>query len=149
MVVLVVLAIWLSPESPDIQIDESSLTVQKCNGTARCITGIVTNVVDGDTIRVGEDYIRLALTSTPEMSEAEGVSARTFVKAVCPVGSSVIVDEDDGQTEGSYGRIIGKVTCNERNLNEVILNYDHGIIDTSFCEISEFGAEDWAVKYGC
>ena len=55
---------------------------------------IVTQIVDGDTIKVDGKSIRFALASAPELSEAGGIDARKFIEVVCPVGSPVIIDED-------------------------------------------------------
>jgi len=121
----------------------------KCFGNAKCITGKITKIIDGDTIKVGENSIRFALTSAPEINTLEGMIAKDFVESICPVGSTVLVDEDDKQTEGSYGRIIGVVYCNALNLNEQILESGNGKISKRFCDESEFSEERWAIKYGC
>ena len=91
---------------------EKQSTPHDCSGTARCITGIVTKVIDGDTIKVDGQSIRFALASAPELNEFQGPEARNFIDEICPVGSTATVDEDDGQTEGSYGRIVGVIYCN-------------------------------------
>jgi endonuclease YncB( thermonuclease family) len=68
---------------------------------------------------------------------------------VCPVSARAIVDEDDGQTEGSYDSMVAKVYCGNKMLNEELLRAGHAEIYTQFCNVSEFGVEDWAVKHGC
>jgi len=129
---------------------EKESTPHDCSGTARCITGTVTFVIDGDTIRVDGQSIRFALASAPELSGyGGGVESREFIEENCPVGSEVLVDEDDGQTQGSYGRIVGVVYCNGMNLNSELLDADLGYMDFKFCDISEFGNSDWAIKHGC
>ena len=120
-----------------------------CTGDALCIKGKVTKIVDGDTLDVGDNRIRLALTSTPELDEFGGLDSKEFVEKACPVGSDVLVDEDDGQIEGSYGRVIGKIYCQGKLLNEEILKEDYGIISTQYCRQSEFGNEEWAKNFGC
>lgn len=65
------------------------------------------------------------------------------------MGSEVWVDEDDGQTEGSYERMIAKVFCSNRILNAELLKAGLAVIDTTFCEASEFSGEEWAQKNGC
>lgn len=121
----------------------------ECSGDALCLKGKVTRVIDGDTMVVGDDHIRLALTSAPELNQAGGMESKQFVDRVCPVDSDVLVDEDDGQTSGSYGRIIAKVYCKGILLNEKILENKHGTINSDFCSKSEFQNEAWATKYGC
>jgi len=120
-----------------------------CSGSARCFTGLVTQVIDGDTIKVAGQSIRFALTSTPELNEFGGVEAKNFIEDICFVGSSALVDEDDGQTEGSYGRIVAVIYCNGINLNEAILDEGLGYLSSGFCYKSEFSNLDWAQKYGC
>jgi len=120
-----------------------------CSGNARCITGTVTSVIDGDTIKVEGQSIRFALASAPEPNEFGGDTARNFIEEICPVGSTATVDEDDGQNEGSYGRIVGVVYCNGVNLNEELVDSGLGYLSTGFCDGSEFATENWAQKYGC
>ncbi len=120
-----------------------------CSGSAGCFTGIVTRVVDGDTIHVDGNSIRFTLASTPEPNEFGGLEAKQFVEEICPVGSTVLVDEDDGQTEGSYGRMIAVIYCNGINLNEAVIEEGHGYLDSGFCSTSEFSTHSWAQKYGC
>ena len=122
---------------------------KNCSGNARCISGLVTQIVDGDTINVDNESIRFALTSTPELNEYGGQEAKEFLEKICPVGSQVLVDEDDGQTEGSYGRIVGVVYCNDMNLNEVIMDADLGYLSSGFCYKSEFSTHAWAQRHGC
>lgn len=123
--------------------------IEICKGSASCFEGIITKITDGDTIRVDGKSIRLALTSTPELDEIGGEIALDFTSRLCPLGANVIVDEDDGQTEGSYGRMIGLVYCNGVLLNSALLENELGYIEARFCSDSEFKNEDWAIKYGC
>lgn len=122
---------------------------QNCSGTARCITGTVTSVIDGDTIKVDGQSIRFALASAPELNEFNGPEARNFIDEICPVGSVATVDEDDMQTEGSYGRILGVIYCNGLNLNEELVDSGLGYLSSGFCSSSEFVDDLWAVKHGC
>jgi len=122
---------------------------KQCIGDARCISGFVTRVIDGDTIVVGDKSIRFALVNTPEWGDYDYTQAQYYIETICPIGSKVLVDEDDGQTQGSFGRIIAKIYCNELNLNEEILEVGHAEILPQFCEVSEFAQESWAKKHGC
>lgn len=125
-----------------------SLTL-KCLGSTECFSGKVTKITDGDTIKVNDKSIRFALASAPELNTLEGKVAKDFVASICPVGSTVLVDEDDGQPEGSFDRMLAVVYCNDVNLNEQILESDNAKISTLFCSESEFAAEPWAKKFGC
>jgi len=121
----------------------------QCGGNARCISGFITRVIDGDTIVVGDKSIRFALVNTPEWGDYDYAQAGNYIETICPVGSKVLIDEDDGQTQGSFGRIVGKIYCNKLNLNEEILEAGHAEILTKFCDVSEFAEESWAQKFGC
>jgi len=133
----------------DMSNTEMKLISDKCSGIARCIEGFVTKIVDGDTIHVDGESVRFALSSAPELKGFGGMDSRNFIDTICPVGSDVIVDEDDSQTEGSYGRIIGVVYCNGLNLNQELLDADLGYLEDQFCDSSEFAEESWAIKHGC
>ncbi len=51
-----------------------------CLGKADCFTGVVTRVVDGDTVDVSDIRVRLALVNTAERGEAKYTEATEFVK---------------------------------------------------------------------
>jgi len=136
-------------ESFEEPMDVSADPTQKCSGDARCITGTVTKIVDGDTIHVDGVSVRFALSSAPELKGFGGIDSRNFIDTICPVGSDVLVDEDDSQTEGSYGRMIGVVYCNGVNLNSELLDAGLGYMADQFCDSSEFAEDSWAIKHGC
>ena len=138
-----------SYQSTSSQAPEFVYSSDDCSGNAKCIVGKVTQIIDGDTIKVDSQSIRFALASAPELNESGGTDARKFIETLCPVGSIVLVDEDDEQTQGSYGRIIGVITCNGVNLNEELLDADLGYLLAMFCSNSEFSDESWAQRYGC
>ena len=129
--------------------ESMEITSQECSGTARCITGFVTKIVDGDTIHVDGVSVRFALSFAPELKGFGGTDSRDFIDTICPVGSDVLVDEDDSQTEGSFGRIIGVVYCNGVNLNSELLDAGLGYLADQFCDSSEFANDSWAQKHGC
>lgn len=145
---------WQSPQILSI-VRTTEITVTEsfpsslCKGTASCIMGNVTKIVDGDTIDVGTTRIRLALVNTPEIGEPGYNESKQFTSELCPVGSKVVVDEDDGQLEGSFGRKIAKVACGDKVLNAELLDAGLAKILQEFCSISEFGDDDWAMKHGC
>jgi len=136
-------------DEPIAEETEPTQLSQDCSGDARCITGIVTKIIDGDTIHVNNQSIRFALASAPELSGYGGEDSRNFIQTICPVGSSVLVDEDDNYPEGSYDRIVGVIYCNGMNINAELLDADLGYLADRFCDSSEFAAESWAVKHGC
>jgi micrococcal nuclease len=120
-----------------------------CRGNGLCIIETVSQVIDGDTIHANPYKIRLALTNTPELGEDGFSQASDFTENLCPVGSSILVDQDDMQPFDSYGRMLGKVTCNGKNLNSELLENDLAWILTKYCSTSEFSDEPWAKKFGC
>jgi micrococcal nuclease len=124
-----------------------------CKGTARCFTGTVTRIVDGDTLYVNNNSIRLALVNASEYKGKEGKDATEFVSSICPVGSTALVDEDDGQTEGSYGRIVAVVYCNgtdnNLNINLNLIYNRYATMYEEFCNVSEFANEEWVKVFGC
>ncbi len=120
-----------------------------CKGNARCFDGIITKIVDGDTLEIDNIPIRLALVDAPEYNEEGGAEAKEFVSSLCPVGSTAKVDEDDGQTEGSYGRIIAAIYCNKITLNAELITNEFATIYKEFYDVSEFSNEYWAKDYGC
>jgi endonuclease YncB( thermonuclease family) len=137
----------LSPPS-SMTVDVSGIA-EFCSGTASCIAGKVTRIVDGDTLYVDNISVRLSLVNTPERGEPGYSEATAFTASLCRVGSEALVDEDDGQTEGSYGRLVAKVFCGDLVLNEQLLEQGHAVMYEQFCSESEFAAEPWAKEFGC
>src|SRR5256712_11682295 len=118
----------------------------QCKGTAACFTDTVTYIVDGDTLDVGSTRIRLALVNSPEVGEPGYAEAKQFTAQTCPVGSQALVDEDAGQTGGSYGRMIAVVYCGGVNLNAALLSSGNAVLVEYDCSVSEFADEPWT---GC
>ena len=120
-----------------------------CQGTALCIAGVVEKIVEGDTIKVSGYTVELSLVKTPEENEVGNREAREFTSTFCPVGSSIIVDQDDGMPFDANGIIVGKITCSGKLLNSELLYNEYAKIRTENCRKSEFFQEAWAIKYGC
>ena len=120
-----------------------------CSGKELCISSIVERIVDGDTIHIEGYKVRLSLTNTPERGESGFAEATEFTKRMCPIGSHVIVDQDDMQTYDTYGRLLGKVYCDDMILNLELLDNGHANILTQYCSTSEFSNDAWAQQYGC
>ena len=111
----------------------------------KCYSTTISRVIDGDTIKDSDDKsIRFSLVSAPELSEPGGIEAKEYIESVCPVGSPILIDEDDLQQNRSYDRTIAKITCKGINLNQLLLASNHGTIDTMYCNSSEFSEESWA-----
>ena len=120
-----------------------------CKGSAECLVSKVTKIIDGDTLQISKYTIRLSLTNTPEKNQKGYSEAAAFTKKLCPVGSTITVDQDDGQKFDEYKRLLGKVYCGGKVLNSELLYNNHANILTKYCKKSEFASEDWARKYGC
>lgn len=118
----------------------------QCEGTAACFTDTVAYIVDGDTLDVGTTRIRLALVNSPEVGQPGYSEAKTFTAQTCPVGSLALVDEDDGQTGGSYGRMVALVYCGGVNLNAALLASGNAVLVPYYCSLSEFANQSWT---GC
>ena len=117
-------------------------------------SGIITEITDGDTLdfRIlnGSNItIRLSLVDTPERGELGYEEASEFAATVCPVGSDAIFVQDSWQKVDKYDRSLGLVYCNDMMLNEMLLSSGHSEIFEIYCNESEFGSQDWAIRYGC
>ena len=117
-------------------------------------SGIITEITDGDTLdfRIlnGSNItIRLSLVDTPERGELGYEEASEFAATVCPVGSDALLLQDSWQIVDKYDRSLGLVYCNDMMLNEMLLSSGLAEIFKIYCNESEFGTQDWAVKYGC
>ena len=120
-----------------------------CSGTAKCVTGTVTKIIKGDTIHVDEQSVRFSLITSPNVEAYGGADSRNFIQTICPVGSKVLVDEDDGHVLADHARMVGMVTCNDMILNQELLDANLGHLEIRFCASSEFANEEWAIKHGC
>jgi len=123
---------------------------------SRCFTGSVTEIVDGNTIRINGGSVRLAFLPAPNLDEGGGTEAKKFIEVLCPVGSDVLFDQDDLQPLDRYyggvgimGTPLGVVYCNGLNLNEELAESEYGNISEWFCDNSEFSNREWAKKNGC
>ena len=119
-----------------------------CKGRAKCFTGKMERIIDGDTYVISKQDMRVALANTPEKGEKGYSEAISFIEKICPVGSKVVVDQDDKQLY-SYNRMMAVVYCNGRNLSEELLKNNLAVLEKDFCTKSEFGNETWAKNYGC
>jgi micrococcal nuclease len=131
----------------------------ECDGSTACFRGNVTKIVDGDTLDVNGIRIRLSLVNTPEIGGEHYTEAKRLAELLCPIGSPALVDQDDGQRGGSYGRMIGEVHCNydhyndnnnnSSNLAEQLLKSGFADIMIKHCIDSEFANKTWAKEFGC
>ena len=138
-----------SESKEKVQTKTQSTKTSKCTGTALCITDKVTRIVDGDTLSIKKYVIRLSLVNSSEKDQAGFSEAKSFTSTLCPVGSTITVDQDDKQPYDKYKRLIGKIFCGDKVLNSELLYNDHATILKKYCSTSEFSSEVWAKKFGC
>ncbi len=122
--------------------------------TQSSFSGTITKITDGDTldfrIMNGPNItIRLSLVDTPEREQPGYEEASNFAATVCPVGSDAVFVQDSWQKVDKYDRSLGLVYCNDMMLNEMLLSSGHSEIFEIYCNESEFGSQDWAIRYGC
>jgi micrococcal nuclease len=88
----------------------------------------------------------LALVNTPEVGQSGFAEAKAFTARTCPVESRALVDQDDGQPGGSYGRMVAVIYCGGVNLNAALLKSGDAVPVPYYCNVSEFANEAWT---GC
>src|ERR671917_76802 len=124
----------------------------ECLGSADCIEGVATRIVDGDTLYVRANStiykVDLALIEAPSRSEEMFVESTAFTRDLC-LGSTVLVDQDDMLLTSSDSNIIAVVYCSSSNLNEELLDNSYAELDVQQCATSEFANEPWVKEYGC
>lgn len=109
------------------------------------LVGIVTRVVDGDTLDINGIRIRLALVDTPEINQPGYDRAKEFVESLC-LGKKGELDVDSGQRRGDrHGREVGVVYCDGINMNEKLMSNNLARILVQFCDITEFANENWTI----
>ena len=123
----------------------------ECLGSADCIEGVATRIVDGDTLYVRANStiykVDLALIEAPSRTEEMFVESTAFTRDLC-LGSTVLVDQDDMLLTSNSG-IIGVVYCSSSNLNGELLENGYAELETEQCATSEFADEPWVKDYGC
>lgn len=104
-------------------------------------TAICTKVVDGDTIYLSNgDKIRLVGVNTPERGVQGYKASKKFVKKLC-LNKQVSVDIDDKKHSDKYGRTLGVVIVDNKNVNEMLLK--EGIAEVMYIPPSEFNPYSW------
>ena len=120
--------------------------------TSSNFSGIVTKVIDGDTLDVmtaerDTITVRLALIDAPETNEPGFDEARNFMTEQC-LDKNAEVDPDNNQGL-TYGRTVAVVYCEGVNVNKAILENGFADVYQDFCDVSEFADSNWAQEHGC
>ena len=129
----------------------SASSAAQCLGTAGCAEGIVTRIVDGDTLYVNVNStvykLDLALAKAPSSNEEGFIESRSFTRNLC-FGSSVLIDQDD-RLLTSESSVIAVVYCGSTNLNSELLSSGYAALNAGQCQTSEFASQPWARQHGC
>ncbi|MDH5740132.1 MAG: thermonuclease family protein [Nitrospira sp.] len=90
----------------------------KARQEMRLLSDLQVHAVDGDTIRVGGERIRLRGIDTPEMSEFEGQTAKQRLEELLRTGPIRIVPH----ARDVYDRLVADVFVNGQNVAEILRN---------------------------
>ena len=117
------------------------------------VQGVITRIIDGDTLVFDGDTYRLSLIDTPERGEDGYREATNALKALCPAGSTAYVEDDSIQGQDRYDRYLGVVWCEGNNYATTAGEYlsDNGYLKkfyTSFCGNTEAATAQWAETSG-
>ena len=105
-------------------------------------SGICTKVVDGDTIYLDNgEKIRLVGVNTPEKGVDGYLTSKNFVQKLC-LGKTVGIDIDNSKHTDKYGRTLGVVIIDGKNVNEMLLK--EGLAEVMYIPPSEFYPYYWA-----
>ena len=124
-----------------------------CHDRPGCLAGVVTHIVDGDTLDVDLNgtsrRVRLVLVDAPERDERFGPTATKQLSALCQPGTPAFVWPDTRQPKDEYGRTLALVFCGGRNVNEAMIRSRNVKLYRRFCSASAFGQQAWARELGC
>lgn len=109
--------------------------------------GLVTQVMDGDTIVIGSERVRLVGIDTPELHptpEPGALEAKQFVEELC-LEKEVGLDVDDLEPKDKYGRTLAIVYVDMDgswvSLNAELLR--RGLAEILYISPSEFNPYRW------
>src|SRR5215212_9363164 len=123
----------------------------ECVGSAGCVEGVVTRIVDGDTLYVRLNTtiykVDLALIKAPSRTEEGFMESTAFTRDLC-LGSNVLVDPE-GMLLTSNSDVLAVVYCSSSNLNSELLDNGYAELEMEQCATSEFANEPWVKDHGC
>lgn len=83
------------------------LALAATSASAADITGTVSRVIDGDTLRIGAATVRIAGIDAPEMKQPHGIEAHGALVLLCsrqPARARILAAD-------RYGRLVADVWC--------------------------------------
>ena len=83
----------------------------------KVLSTLQVRTIDGDTIRVGGERIRLRGIDTPELSELEGPAAKRRLEELLRNGSIRIVPRG----RDVYNRLLADIFVNDQNVAETLI----------------------------
>lgn len=105
-------------------------------------SAVCTKVVDGDTIYLDNgEKVRFVGVNTPERGVEGYITSKNFVQKLC-LNKEVGIDVDDSKHTDRYGRTLGVVIVDGKNVNEMLLK--EGLAEIMYMPPSEFYPYDWA-----
>ena len=109
----------------------------KVEESGKCI-----KVVDGDTIYLDNGKkIRFVGVNTPEKGVDGYLTSKLFVQKLC-LNKEVGIDVDNSKHSDKYGRTLGVVIVDGKNVNEMLLK--EGLAEVMYIPPSEFYPYLWA-----
>lgn len=115
--------------------------------------GIITKIVDGDTVHIDGISYRLSLIDTPERGEEGFQEATDALKVLCPTSSKIYFDDDSIQHSDRYGRHLGVIWCSGNDYATTAGEYlsENGYLKKfykDFCDTTEAATKKWAEASG-
>lgn len=99
---------------------------------ATLATAAPPRAVDGDTVEIAGETIRLPNIDTPEIGQAKcasererGVAAKARMQQLLRRGRITILRGDHGRQVDKYGRTLGRVLVDGQDLGEILITEGH------------------------
>lgn len=146
-------------DTPDYTLLQDGTTVQESMQISKILDagtgakwGTITEIVDGDTVRIDAITYRLNLIDTPERGEEGFWEASDALKELCPKDSAILYDEDSITEFDKYGRHLGVIWCKGNNYSATAGEWlsDNDLLKkfyTEYCPTTEAASASWAAAH--